>query len=301
MSPTRAVEVRGLVKRFGRSVALDGLDLQVERGEIHGFLGPNGSGKTTMLRVLLGLLRPDAGSARVLGRDPRRDAVELHRRLAYVPGDVALWPELTGGEVIGMLGALRGGLDPVRRDALIERFALDPTVRARGYSRGNRQKVALVAALSSDVELLVMDEPTAGLDPLVDAEFRRAVVEERSRGRTVLLSSHLLTEVEALCDRVTIIRRGRTVESGTLLQLRELARTTVTVELSSPAPRLDDLVGVHDVVARGRGLTCAVEPASLDHLMRRLADAGIVRLDVRPPSLEQLFLAEFARDAGARP
>ncbi|GAY07329.1 ABC transporter ATP-binding protein [Pseudonocardia sp. N23] len=296
------VDVRGLVKRFGRTAALDGLDLRVEQGEIHGFIGPNGSGKTTTLRVLLGLIRPDAGHVRVLGGDARRDAVELHRRMAYVPGDVSLWPDLTGGEVIDFLGALRGGLDVARRDALVERFALDPTTRSRAYSRGNRQKVALVAALSSDVELLVLDEPTTGLDPLVDAEFRRVLGEERDRGRTVLLSSHVLSEVEALADRMTIIRRGRTVESGSLPELRHLCRTTVTAELAAPVPRTDDLAGVHLGEVRGRVVVCDVDPAAMDGLMRRLSAAGIVRLEVRPPSLEQVFLAEFApttREASA--
>lgn len=298
MTEQLPVDVRGLVKRFGRTTALDGLDLRVRRGEVHGFLGPNGSGKTTTLRVLLGLLRRDAGMARLFGADPRRDAVELHRRLAYVPGDVALWPELTGGETIDFLTALRGGADQARRDSLVDRFALDPTVRGRAYSRGNRQKVALVAALASDVELLVLDEPSAGLDPIVDAEFRRALGEERDRGRTVLLSSHVLSEVEALCDRMTIIHRGRTLESGSLLELRHLTRTTVISELAGPVPRLDDLTGVHTSQLDGRRVVCEAEPAAMQELMRRLASTGIVRLDVRPPTLEQLFLADIARDTG---
>jgi len=325
------VDVRGLVKRFGRTTALDGLDLRVRRGEVHGFLGPNGSGKTTTLRVLLGLLRRDAGVARLFGADPRRDAVELHRRLAYVPGDVALWPELTGGETIDFLTALRGGVDQARRDSLVDRFALDPTVRGRAYSRGNRQKVALVAALPTGVTtqdpvrqqpLVVptkadrvrdfhrstqhaLQEPVqaaglaaTALDPIVDAEFRRAIGEERDRGRTVLLSSHVLSEVEALCDRMTIIHRGRTVESGSLLELRHLTRTTVISELAGPVPRLDDLTGVHTSQLDGRRVVCEAEPAAMQELMRRLASTGIVRLDVRPPTLEQLFLADIARDTG---
>ena len=215
---TDAITVSGLRKSYGKTLALDELDLAVARGEVHGFLGPNGSGKTTTIRILLGLLRADGGTARLLGGDPWSQATALHRRLAYVPGDVALWPTLSGGEVIDLLGRLRGGLDPGRRDvSLLQRFDLDPTVKARAYSKGNRQKVALVAALASDVELLLLDEPTAGLDPLMEAAFRACIEEERQRGRTVLLSSHILSEVEALCDRVTIIRRGRAVESGTLL------------------------------------------------------------------------------------
>src|ERR1700723_135351 len=222
-----AIEIQGLRKSFGRTAALDGLNLQVRTGEVHAFLGPNGAGKTTTLRILLGLLRTDGGHATLLGGDPWRDAVALHRRLAYVPGDVTLWPGLTGGEIIDLLGRLRGGLDPKRRQDLTERFELDPAKKARAYSKGNRQKVALIAALASDAELLVLDEPTSGLDPLMEAAFRDSVSAERSSGRTVLLSSHILAEAEALADRVTIIRAGRTVETGTLAELRHFTRTTV--------------------------------------------------------------------------
>src|SRR6266496_2681479 len=227
MTATPAIAVSGLVKTFGPTRALDGLDLTVNTGEVHGFLGPNGAGKTTTIRVLLGLLRADAGEARLLGGDPWRDATGLHRRLAYVPGDVTLWPSLSGGEVIDLLGRLRGGLDQKRRASLLERFDLDPTKKGRAYSKGNRQKVALIAALASDVELLLLDEPTAGLDPLMEAVFRDCITEERHNGRTVLLSSHILSEVEALCDRVTIIRHGRAVESGTLAEMRHLTRTSI--------------------------------------------------------------------------
>src|SRR5262245_60684182 len=229
-----AIALRGLRKSFGQTVALDGLDLTVATGEVHGFLGPNGAGKSTAIRVLLGLLRADGGQARLLGGDPWHDAVALHRRLAYVPGDVVLWPTLSGGEVIDLLSRLRGGLDRRRRDELVERFALDPRKRAGTYSKGNRQKVALVAALAADVELLVLDEPTAGLDPLMDTVFRDCVREAALAGRTVLLSSHVLSEVEALCDRVTIIRSGMAVESGTLRDLRHLRRTMVAAELAAP-------------------------------------------------------------------
>jgi len=217
---TKAISVAGLHKSFGTTHALDGLDLEVEAGEVHGFLGPNGSGKSTTIRVLLGLLRADSGTARMLDMDPWTDAVELHRRVAYVPGDVTLWRNLSGGEAIDLLGRLRGGLDARRRAALLERFELDPTKKGRAYSKGNRQKVALVAALASDVELLILDEPTTGLDPLMEEVFRECVADERGRGRTVLLSSHILSEVEALCDRVTIIRSGRTVETGSLAELQ---------------------------------------------------------------------------------
>ena len=216
---TDAIVVEALRKSYGRTLALDGLDLAVATGEVHGLLGPNGAGKSTTLRILLGLIRSDGGRATLLGGDPWRDAVALHHRLAYVPGDVALWPNLTGGETIDLLARLRGRLDADRKDQLLERLQLDPTKKARTYSKGNRQKVALVAALASDVELLLLDEPTAGLDPLMEAVFRECIAEERDRGRTVLLSSHILAEVEALCDRVSIVREGRTVESGTLAEL----------------------------------------------------------------------------------
>ncbi|MEU0571958.1 ABC transporter ATP-binding protein, partial [Nonomuraea sp. NPDC005983] len=248
---TDAISVEGLVKTFGTTRALDGLDLGVRTGEVHGFLGPNGAGKSTTIRVLLGLMRADAGTARVLGGDPWSDATVLHRRLAYVPGDVTLWPNLSGGEAIDLLGRLRGGLDQKRRADLLERFDLDPRKKGRAYSKGNRQKVALVAALASDTELLILDEPTSGLDPLMEEVFREAVLEEKRRGRTVLLSSHILSEVEALCDRITIIRDGRAVEAGTLADLRHLTRTVIQAELAGPVNGLAGLPGVHDLRAEG--------------------------------------------------
>ncbi|MFD9126411.1 ATP-binding cassette domain-containing protein [Kitasatospora sp. NPDC059571] len=292
---TTAISVTGLVKNFGRTRALDGLDLTVARGEVHGFLGPNGAGKSTTVRVLLGLLRADGGTARLLDGDPWRDAVALHRRLAYVPGDVTLWRNLTGGEAIDLLGRLRGGLDPARRAELLERFELDPTKKGRAYSKGNRQKVALVAALASDTELLVLDEPTSGLDPLMEEVFRGCVREERERGRTVLLSSHVLSEVEALCDRVSIIRAGRTVESGTLAELRHLTRTTIDAELAGPAPRLE---GVHGLVAEGTRLHCQVDADRLDGVLRALTAVGVRSLTSRPPTLEELFLRHYGRPDG---
>ena len=245
------ITVRGLVKDFGRTRALDGLDLAVTRGEVHGFLGPNGAGKSTTIRILLGLLRPTAGTARLLGGDPWADATQLHRRLAYVPGEVNLWPQLTGGEVIDLLGRLRGGLNRVRREEMLQRFELDPTKKGTAYSRGNRQKVALVAALASDVELLVLDEPTAGLDPLMEEVFGQCIQAERERGRTVFLSSHILSEVEALCDRVSIIRAGRNVETGTLAEMRHVTATTVDVTLRDLPPNPADLPNVAELEVEG--------------------------------------------------
>jgi ABC-2 type transport system ATP-binding protein len=288
-----AVEVSGLVKTFGSTRALNGLELEVRTGEVHGFLGPNGAGKSTTIRILLGLLRADAGTVRLLGGDPWRDATTLHTRLAYVPGEVNLWPNLTGGEVIDLLGRLRGGLDAARRASLIERFQVDPTKRGRAYSRGNRQKVALVAALASDVELLLLDEPTAGLDPIMEAEFRRCIDEERDRGRTVLLSSHLLDEVEALCDRVSIVRDGRTVETGTLGELRHLTRTSIEAELVRPPVGVVNLPGVHDAVVEGNRLSCQVDTSVISELLGALATIGVTSLRSQPPTLEQLFLSHY--------
>lgn len=297
-----AITVAGLRKTYGATVALDGLELAVARGEVHGFLGPNGSGKTTTIRILLGLLHADGGTIRLLGGDPWTQAPVLHRRLAYVPGDVSLWPGLTGGEIIDLLGRLRGGLDARRRAALLQRFELDPTVRARAYSKGNRQKVALVAALASDVELLLLDEPTSGLDPLMEAVFRACIEEERQAGRTVLLSSHILSEVEALCDRVTIIRLGRTVETGSLADLRHLTRTSIAAELAGPPDGLDRLPGVHSLDVEGSRVRCEVDTDQLDGLLRRLTAAGVRSLTSQPPTLEELFLRHYAgREAAAGP
>ena len=294
-----AITISKLVKTFGHTRALDGLDLTVATGEVHGFLGPNGAGKSTTLRILLGLLRSNGGSVQLLGGDPRRDATELHRRLAYVPGDVTLWPNLSGGEVIDLLGRLRGGLDEARRSDLVERFELDPTKKGRTYSKGNRQKVALIAALATDVELLLLDEPTSGLDPLMESVFRNCVLAERERGRTVLLSSHLLDEVEQLCDRVSIIRAGRTVDTGTLRDLRHLTRTTIDAELATPAHGLESLAGVHNLKLDGDGpyrVRCEVDPTAMDEALRRLSGAGVRSLTSRPPTLEELFLRHYRTD-----
>ncbi len=292
---TDAIRAEGLVKTFGATRALDGLDLAVRAGEVHGFLGPNGAGKSTTIRVLLGLLRADAGTARLLGGDPWRDATALHRRLGYVPGDVTLWPNLTGGEVIDLLGRLRGGLDPARRAELLDRFELDPRKKCRTYSKGNRQKVALVAALASDVELLLLDEPTSGLDPLMEEVFRQVIREERARGgRTVLLSSHILAEVEALCDRVTIIRDGRTVEAGTLAELRHLTRTSIQADLAGAPDGLAELPGVHDLRVSAGRVRFDVDTAALEGALRRLVELGVRGLVSQPPTLEELFLRHYS-------
>ncbi|MGN9910496.1 ABC transporter ATP-binding protein [Phytohabitans sp. LJ34] len=290
---TSAISVSGLVKTFGQTRALDGLDLSVDTGEVHGFLGPNGSGKSTTIRVLLGLLRADAGDVSLLGGHPWRDAVALHRRLAYVPGDVNLWPNLTGGEAIDLFGALRGGLDKRRRAELVERFQLDPSKKARTYSKGNRQKVAVVAAFASDVELYILDEPTSGLDPLMEAAFQECVREVKHEGRTVLLSSHIFSEVEALCDRVSIIRQGRTVEAGTLSELRHLTRTSISVETTHPITGLEEQSGVHDAKVEGTRAKFDVDSHELDHALRYLTRFEVRTLTSAPPSLEELFMRHY--------
>jgi ABC-2 type transport system ATP-binding protein len=288
---TEAIRTAGLVKTFGRTRALDELDLTVHTGEVHGFLGPNGAGKTTTLRILLGMTRADSGSAEVLGGNPWTDATELHRRLAYVPGDVTLWPNLSGGEAIDLLGRMRGGLDQKRRAELLERFDLDPRKKARTYSKGNRQKVALIAALASEVELLVLDEPTSGLDPLMEEAFRQSIQEIRDRSdTTVLLSSHILSEVEALCDRVTIIRSGRAAETGTLTELRHLTRTSIHAELTGPPNGLADLPGVHDLKVEDGKVSLAVDADAINAVLRQLTDSGVRSLVSQPPTLEELFL-----------
>jgi ABC-2 type transport system ATP-binding protein len=288
------IDVSGLVKTFGAFRALDGLDLQVAAGEVHGFLGPNGAGKSTTIRALLGLLRVDSGSASVFGADPWRDAVAIHRRLAYVPGDVAVWPNLSGGETVDMLLRMRG-VDPdsSARDRMLERFALDPTKKGRAYSKGNRQKVALVAAFAAEPELLVLDEPTSGLDPLMEQVFNDCVAEHTARGATVLLSSHILSEVERLADRVTIIREGRTVETGTLADLRHLRRTRIEAEVRGAVPDLTGVPGVHDVSVDGPHLRCTVDADALEAVLAALSAAGPVSLTSAPPSLEELFLDAY--------
>ena len=303
-SPTAAadpvIRTTGLIKRFGSFAALDGLNLEVARGEVHGFLGPNGAGKSTTIRVLLGLLRADGGSAEMLGGDPWRDVVQLHRRLAYVPGDVVLWPALSGGEAIDLLGNLRGGLDQQRRDELIERFELDPTKRGRQYSKGNRQKVAIVAALAARVELLILDEPTSGLDPLMEAIFQDEIGKEKARGTTILLSSHIMSEVEALADRVSIIRQGRIVQTGTLADLRGQARVSISATLARRPGDLSKLPMLHGASIDDRDhLTATVEPDQVNAAMAALVPLEMSGLTVSAASLEDLFLRQYGDAAHA--
>lgn len=296
---TVAISVSDLTKSFGQTRALDGLDLSVTTGEVHGFLGPNGAGKTTTIRILLGLLHADSGRAEVLGGDPWRDAVSLHRRLAYVPGDVNLWPNITGGEAIDLISRLRGGVDRKRRDDLIERFDLDPRKKGRTYSKGNRQKVALIAGLASDAELLILDEPTAGLDPLMEVIFKDSIREAKAEGRTVLLSSHILAQVEELCDRISIIRLGRVVETGSLADLRHLTRTTITAETTEPPTALSSLPGIHDLEARDGRVRFDVDAGQLDAAIKRLAGLGVQSLTSHPPTLEQLLLRHYGDEVPA--
>jgi len=288
-----AIEIDDLTKNFGSVRALDGLDLHVREGEVHGFLGPNGAGKTTTIRILLGLVKADQGTVRLLGRDPWSDAVDLHRQIAYVPGDVTLWPSLTGGETIDLLARMRGGIDEKRRDELIERFDLDPHKKARTYSKGNRQKVSLVSAFSSRARLLLLDEPSSGLDPLMEHVFQECVREASGRGTTVLLSSHILGETEALCQRITIIRAGKTVESGTLESMRHLSRTSIRAEMIGDPGDISRIKGVEDVSIEGSTLRAQVDSASIGEVIRVLGAAGVRSLISQPPTLEELFLRHY--------
>jgi ABC-2 type transport system ATP-binding protein len=296
---TTAIVTSGLVKTFGKTRALDGLDLTVEAGEVHGFLGPNGAGKSTTIRVLLGLLRADAGHVAVLGGDPWNDAVALHRRMAYVPGDVELWPNLTGGEAIDLLGRLRGGLDQARRNELIEPFDLDPTKQGRTYSKGNCQKVAIVAALASDAELLLLDESTAGLDPLMEVVFQDVIDALKKEGRTVLLSSHILAQVEKLADKVSIVRHGRIVQSGTLAEMRHMTRTTIEADTSRPVEGLEGIAGIHDLDASNGRVRFAVDSDRLNDAVQALGRFGIRSLASHPPTLEELMMRHYGDELAA--
>ena len=299
LTMSTAILLNDVVKTFGPTRALDGLDLEVATGEVHGYLGPNGAGKSVTIRTLLGLLRQDSGEAVLLGGDPWKDAVELHRRIAYVPGDVSLWPNLSGGEIIDYFARLRGDLDPTKRNDLIERFELDPRRKAGTYSKGNRQKVALVIALSSSAELFLLDEPTAGLDPLMETVFQECILTMTGEGKTVLLSSHILAEVEKLCDRVTIIRHGRAVLSGTLDDLRTTTRTTITISTDRPIDGLESMDGVHAVRTDGTSARFEVDSNALDRVLNHLVTFGVRSMVSQPPTLEELFLRQYGDDLAA--
>ena len=289
---TVAIRASGLTKRFGDADALHALDLEVAAGETLGYLGPNGAGKTVTIRLLLGLLRPTAGRAEIFGLDAHRDTIAAHKRLAYVPGEVTLWPSLTGAETLHLLGRVQGSVDDAYRDELVERFALDPSKKVRAYSKGNRQKIGIIAAFASRADLLVLDEPTSGLDPLMEREFRRGVSDARAKGQTVFLSSHILSEVEALCDRVAILRNGRLVEIGTLDQLRHLSSLSIDAVLTSTPPDLSDVPGVHDLETDGNRVRFQVS-GPVQPVLQRLSAVGVSRLLSREPSLEELFLAHY--------
>ncbi len=291
------IKTTNLTKMFGKFLALDGVNLEVDKGEVYGFIGPNGSGKSTTIRVLLGILKASSGEAKIFGLDVWKDAVEIHKRIAYVPGDVNLWPNLTGGEVIDLFMKLRGATNKTRRDEFIEKFKLDPSKKCRTYSKGNRQKVALVAALSSDAELFIFDEPTSGLDPLMERIFQECVFDAKHAGKSVLLSSHILSEVEKLCDNIGIIRQGKIIETGTLNELRHLTRMNFLVETKQVINALKDLKGVHHLEEKDQALSFQVDSEEIDTVMRYISQFGLVKLESSPPTLEDLFLRHY-EDAG---
>ncbi|EEG78906.1 ABC transporter ATP-binding protein [Dethiobacter alkaliphilus] len=287
------LKVSNLTKKFGKFTALDQINLEVNEGEVYGFIGPNGAGKTTAIRVLLGILKATSGSASIFGKDAWRDAVEIHKQIAYVPGDVNLWPDLTGGEVIDLFVKLRGTNNKSRREELIERFALDPSKKCSTYSKGNRQKVALVAAFSSDADLYILDEPSSGLDPLMERVFQDCVMEAKDAGKSVLLSSHILSEVERLCSKVSIIRQGKIIESGTLEELRHLTRTSVLVETKQEITGVEELKGVHDIEQKDNKLTLQVDTEELGNVIKHVSSFDIVKLESAPPTLEDLFMRHY--------
>ena len=297
--PDYSLELVNLTKKFGKLTALGDVSLTMEKGEVFGYIGPNGAGKTTTIRVLLGILKATEGGAKVFGMDAWREAVEIHKRIAYVPGDVNLWPNLTGGEIVDLFASLRGKIDKDRRDKLLKMFDLDPAKKCRTYSKGNRQKVALVAAFVSDAELFILDEPTSGLDPIMGQVFQECIQEQKNLGKGVFLSSHIMSEVEQLCDRVGIIRAGKLVETGTLSELRHLTRVTMNVETVRPVEGLADLGGVFDITERHDGLTFHVDSGEVGSVVEHLTRYGIVRLESAPPTLEDLFMRHYQEDETA--
>jgi ABC-2 type transport system ATP-binding protein len=295
---TTAIQTRDLSKSYGQTKALVGLDLSVPEGEVLGYLGPNGAGKTTTIRLLLGLIRATSGSAEIFGVDAQADPVQAHRRVAYVPGEATLWPSLTGAETLHLLGRVQGQVDVAYRDMLVERFDFDPSRKVRTYSKGNRQKLILIAGLMSRADLLLLDEPTSGLDPLMERAFRDSIAESKERGQTVFLSSHILAEVEALCDRIAILRAGHLAEVGTLAEMRHLSALQVEAEFNGAIPDLMSVPGVSAIQVDGNRIRCQVT-GSVDPLLDVLAAAEVRHLTSREPSLEELFLAHYGADAGS--
>ncbi|MDZ5710863.1 ABC transporter ATP-binding protein [Jeotgalibacillus haloalkalitolerans] len=287
------LHIEHLSKRFGKFQALKDVSFTIRKGEIFGFIGPNGAGKSTTIRTLLGIIKPTSGGASIFGLDVWKDSVDIHKRIAYVPGDANLWPNLTGGEVIDLFLKLRDSYNPEKKQELIKRFQLDPSKKCRTYSKGNRQKVTLVAAFASDAELFILDEPTSGLDPLMERVFQECVLEAKSEGKSVLLSSHILSEVERLCDRVAIIRQGEIIESGSLDEMRHLTRTNLVVETRAPLNGISDLPGVHDVKHTEKGTSLQVDAEALDIVIKKLSTLGITRLESTPPTLEDLFMRHY--------
>ena len=287
--------VEHLKKKFGSFTALDGVNMQLKEGEVYGFIGPNGAGKSTTIRILLGIIKATSGSAKIFGKDVWKDAVEIHKRVAYVPGDVHLWPNLTGGEVIDILLKMNGKYDKKKRDRFIELFDFDPTKKCRAYSKGNRQKVALIAAFASDADLFIFDEPTTGLDPLMETYFRQSVLEAKQEGKTVLFSSHILSEVEKLCDRVGIIRQGKIIETGSLDELRYITRSNFTVKTRETLSGLDELEGVYHIEEKDGEYSFQVDSEKIDAVIRHISQFGVVKLESSPPTLEDLFLRHYER------
>lgn len=294
------LKVSNLTKKFGKFTALDGINLEVQKGEVYGFIGPNGAGKTTTIRVLLGILKATRGQATIFGKDVWKDAVEIHKNIAYVPGDVNLWPNLTGGEVIDLFVKLRGADNKSRREELIQKFDLDPSKKCRTYSKGNRQKVALISAFASDADLYILDEPTSGLDPLMERVFQECVMDVKKEGKSILLSSHILSEVERLCDRVSIIRQGQIIETGTLNELRHLTRTSINLETLKEVEGLDKLQGVHDIQKREKGIVFQVDTHELGKIIKHVSEFEVVKLESTPPTLEDLFMRHYKGDGGAQ-
>lgn len=301
------VEVNGLTKKFGKFTAIDNISLTINEGDIYGFIGPNGAGKSTTIKVLLGMLKPTKGTVSIFGKDAWKDAVEIHKKVAYVPGDVNLWPNLTGGQVIDLFLKMRGSHDPKKRDELIERFQFDPGKKCRSYSKGNRQKVALISAFASDADLFIFDEPTAGLDPLMERIFQQLVKEVSTEGKSVFLSSHILSEVEKLCQKVSIIREGKIIESGSLEEMRHLTRNNIVVQTEKEIPDLKEWKGVHHLVEENGELVFQADSEELPHLMRHISQYGIIKLECTPPTLEDLFMRHYegkengSLSGGARP